>query len=62
VAALADNDAFIEAACAQGADVDQVVAHPLRRVTFSFLPSHSSPSVGFPLVVAVAHCSCEWVP
>jgi hypothetical protein len=33
VAALSDNDAFIEAACAQGADVDQVFAHSLCRVT-----------------------------
>jgi hypothetical protein len=44
VAALADNDAFIEAACAQGADVDQVgkrdvhcVSFCIPRVAFSWI-------------------------
>ena len=59
MAALCDNHAFIEAACSQGADVDQVDLM-LSCAIVCLISFHSLFPVGFSLVVSSAHCGCQW--
>ena len=61
VAALCDNSAFIEAACSQGANVDQVAASVFHSAMLVYI-SKSLLSAGFSLMVASACCRREWLP